>query len=143
MTTDQGGRPGIGPQISISFPTDLTEAVDDRARQLGTSRAHLIRQYVSAGLASATTGLQIHGVRPDGQPTPAHLDWDGRAVRWTVGAVGTKTLGYVHPVDVRIGDEGITTKYRAVYHDGRELNEGDPAPTKEDAAALIVLAAHS
>ena len=45
-----GGRPAIGPQITIAFPPDMLARVDAAAKEAGTSRAEWIRRAAAARL---------------------------------------------------------------------------------------------
>ena len=44
MTTSRGGRPPVGPMISLRFPTDLTARLDAHAAATGTTRSDLLRR---------------------------------------------------------------------------------------------------
>lgn len=84
--------------------------------------------------------LMVHCVSPDGSPLPAQADWDGNAWRYRIHALGTRTLGYVWPESVRAEHGGVRTEHHATDRDDVELGI---AATLEDAAAIVVAAAHA
>ena|SRR5258706_14077166 len=109
--------------------------------------------------------LLVYGPYPDGQPRPAHYEWQSNERRWLVQALGTLPLGYVYLQGINSDGQPVAPKpiptygqsvkgaaqgtewlaaryeYRATDRDGNQL--GDLVPTVTDAVALIVGAAHS
>lgn len=53
-----GGRPEIGPAISIKVPTDILARIDAAATEAGSSRAEWIRQACAAALAAGIEGCE-------------------------------------------------------------------------------------
>ncbi len=52
----KGGRPEIGPAVSLRFPPELLAAIDARAASEDTTRAALIRRLVADGLIGPGAG---------------------------------------------------------------------------------------
>ena len=65
-----GGRPAIGPQITIAFPPDMLARVDAAAGAAGVSRAEWIRRAAVAAL-TPTSRRTPHGHRGDVEPEPS------------------------------------------------------------------------
>jgi hypothetical protein len=66
QNTNPGGRPAIGPAISVAYPQNLLDEVDVAANRQRTSRAHWLRAAAAASLPyDALTGnTQVqHGLR--------------------------------------------------------------------------------
>ncbi len=109
--------------------------------------------------------LLVEVPHPDGKPRPARLTWQADTVnlgygRWAVDAFATKILGYVEPVNLdehgqvmprlthaqisaspRTDPKPARKAFQAFAADGAKLD--GPQATREDAAALVVGAAHS
>lgn len=41
-----GGRPAIGPPVTVRLPAEVVEHLDEMARQKGVSRAEIIRDAI-------------------------------------------------------------------------------------------------
>lgn len=46
----RGGRPAVGPQVSVALPPDVIARVDDAARDAEVSRSEWIRRAIAAAL---------------------------------------------------------------------------------------------
>ena len=46
----RGGRPAIGPQVSVSLPPEVVDRVDAAARVAGVTRSEWIRRTIVAAL---------------------------------------------------------------------------------------------
>ena len=55
MTTNRGGRPAVGPMISLRFPADLLAQLDVHAQRTGTTRSDLLRRGAEQLLTQETT----------------------------------------------------------------------------------------
>lgn len=48
----QGGRPAVGPAISVAYPRELLDRIDEAAREAGQSRAEWLRNAAENALTS-------------------------------------------------------------------------------------------
>lgn len=88
-----GGRPPVGPLVTLRFPPQLHDALDARARQYGTTRSALMRRGAELALAADTTPpretaaeLEMVSVRLPGELI-ARLDQHKLAVGTTRSAL--------------------------------------------------------
>ncbi|MFE9844655.1 ribbon-helix-helix protein, CopG family [Streptomyces goshikiensis] len=127
--TDKGGRPNIGPKVSINFPTEQLAKVDELARETDTTRAAWIRQAVDDAIqreeAAARLRITVSDVRKlldsgSEQPVlyintedgPAHIDdWAGAYVahHWRIATRDEITD--------RIGDDPTDSEIRSILGD--------------------------
>lgn len=51
----KGGRPAIGPEISVAYPRDLLDRIDAAAKETGVSRSEWIRRAAESALQAAVS----------------------------------------------------------------------------------------